>query len=232
MKDFTGLKFGLVTVTRFLYKDDHKHPVWEFICECGAIGSCVSSSFPLKKHCGSMVHYVPNNLKHGFSKTVEYRRWKQLRTRCFNKNDQDYASYGGRGITVCDEWLDLDTGFLSFREWLYKFEDWRNLTIERLDVNRDYSPENCTMIPNREQVYNRRNTFRFEYLGETYTSKQAIEKFQLQIHPDELARRIRNGKTPEQAMFTPVKVCKDNNPERHKTAGALETAYRKSSKSK
>lgn len=233
MKDLTGLKFGTVTVTKFLHIDQYKHPVWEFICECGAVGSTTSSGFPGRKHCGNRsLHEVSPNKTHGLSRTREYVRWKQLRNRCFNKNDQDYPKYGGRGITMCPEWVNPGEGFLAFREWILGFEGWANLTIERIDVNKNYSPDNCTMIPNREQVYNRTNTFRFEYLGETYTSKQAIEKFQLQIHPDELARRIRNGKTPEQAMFTPIKVCRDNNPDRHKPAGALETAYRKNPKLK
>lgn len=231
-RDFTGVRQGLIVFTRYVGQDVHNHPVWEYVCDCGTVGQCTSGAIKGKTTCPDTAHRVSANKTHGLSNTREYVRWKQLRNRCFNKNDQDYPKYGGRGITICDEWVSPGEGFLAFRQWLLGFEDWANLTIERIDVNKNYSPDNCTMIPNREQVYNRTNTFRFEYLGETYTLKQAIEKFQLQIHPDELARRIRNGKTPEQAMFTPVKVCRDNNPDRHKPAGALETAYRKNPKSK
>ena len=77
-----------------------------------------------------------------------------MKRRCLKINCKDYHNYGGRGIVICDEWMN---DFLQFKEWSYKngYDD--NLTIERIDVNIGYNPKNCTWIPNSEQSKNRRN---------------------------------------------------------------------------
>lgn len=103
--------------------------------------------------------------KHGRSGTRLYNIWKGMRSRCNNVNSKDYPMYGGRGIRVCPEW-----------DWFPNFEDWAmangyddTLSIERLDVSRDYCPENCTWIPMNRQSRNRSNVIHITYKGVTHS---------------------------------------------------------------
>jgi hypothetical protein len=96
-----------------------------------------------------------NNLKHGMSGTQLYFSWRSMRQRCANPNNKDYSNYGGRGIKVCEEWQN---SFIPFMEWALAngFDD--TLTIDRKDVNGDYSPENCKWSTRNEQNKNKRNS--------------------------------------------------------------------------
>ena len=77
-----------------------------------------------------------------------------MKTRCINKRSKDYNRYGGRGITICDAWLN---DFVEFREWALKNGYSDDLSIDRSDVNGDYTPDNCRWVTAKEQARNRRN---------------------------------------------------------------------------
>lgn len=102
--------------------------------------------------------------KHGMYGTRLYSIWRGIKSRCLNPNEPGYRLYGGRGITVCPEWLDGETFF----KWAlsHGYED--NLTIDRIDCNKGYSPDNCRWITNDEQQRNRRNNIVIEYNGEKH----------------------------------------------------------------
>ena len=87
-----------------------------------------------------------------------------MKERCYNKNFKHYDCYGGRGITICDEWLENPE---SFYDWAYENGYKKGLSIERIDVNKGYSPDNCTFITKAEQSINRRNVHLITYDGET-----------------------------------------------------------------
>ena len=91
-----------------------------------------------------------------------------MKTRCFNKNREKYKHYGGRGITICSEWLG-EEGFLNFYKWALENGYSDNLTLERVDVDSNYSPNNCCWIPFESQVNNRTNTIRLTHDNETKT---------------------------------------------------------------
>jgi hypothetical protein len=91
------------------------------------------------------------------SKTRLYNIWKMMRKRCRCKSRSDYKYYGGRGIKVCEEWNRSD-GYDSFRKWALENGYKDGLTIDRIDVDKDYSPDNCRWATMLEQSYNRRNS--------------------------------------------------------------------------
>lgn len=104
--------------------------------------------------------------KHGLKNHPLYGTWTRIKTRCYNKNCKDYKDYGGRGITVCNLWKD---DFIEFFYWAIKHGWEKGMTIERIDVEQGYSPNNCKWIPMSEQPKNRRNVNKIKYNGETHT---------------------------------------------------------------
>ena len=100
-----------------------------------------------------------------------------MKQRCYNPNDKSYSHYGGRGITVCKEWLD---SYSTFMEWAcangYKTEDsFHYYTVDRIDVNGDYCPSNCRIIDKKKQNDNTTRTIYITYNGETHTLKEWSE---------------------------------------------------------
>lgn len=93
---------------------------------------------------------------HGLIKHPLYAKWNDMKNRCYNENVDRYNCYGGIGIGVCDEWRK---NFKSFYDWSIKNGWGKNLTIDRIDVTKDYSPENCRYISMVQQGFNKRNTF-------------------------------------------------------------------------
>ena len=98
---------------------------------------------------------------HGESRTKLYRRWKKMKSRCQNPNNHAYDRYGGRGIKVCQEWQKYE----PFRDWALKNGFSEELTLERIDVDGDYEPSNCTWVSITEQAWNKRNTIWVNYNG-------------------------------------------------------------------
>ena len=104
--------------------------------------------------------------KHGLSNHPLYGTWKRMKNRCYNVRSKDFKDYGGRGITVCESWR---SEFLSFYQWAINNGWEKGLSIERIDYNGGYSPDNCTWIPMRDQSKNRRSVKMIEYNGESHS---------------------------------------------------------------
>ncbi len=98
-----------------------------------------------------------------------YKVWYAMKSRCYNVNYKTYRHYGGRGITICDEWLD---SFQVFETWALNNGYEEGLSIERIDVNGNYCPENCTWATQMEQCNNMRRNIYVTYLGKTQTLAQ------------------------------------------------------------
>lgn len=162
--DITGKRFNRLVVIERANNAKGGIPVWKCLCDCGKTTFVRGSNLKngAVKSCGCLRNDTKPALTHNMSNSRLYRIWAGIKSRCYTKSSRAYQNYGNRGIKVCDEWKD---SFDSFMEWAISHGYTEKLTIERIDVNGDYCPDNCTWIPFNEQQGNRRNCYAFEYNG-------------------------------------------------------------------
>ena len=125
------------------------------------------------KSCGCLAKEKGNNYRHGYTGTRLYNVWTNMKGRCTNPNNVGYQNYGGRGISVCNDWSD---SFISFMTWALANGYSDNLTIERKDVNSGYCPDNCTWISIEKQNENKTTTTYLTHNGETKSIKNWAEE--------------------------------------------------------
>lgn len=203
--DMIGERVGILTVLKRDYSHPSRRAHWLCKCDCGNVRSM--SRDALKKpaqSCGCLrdkdaAKRVAKNHTHKETETRLYKTWQRMKHRCSNKNHKFYEYYGGSGIKVCDEWLH---DFVPFRNWAYANGYKEGLTIERLDVNKDYKPSNCKWIPLKEQANNRRSTVWVEYNGKRQNLKQWSEELGIKYGTLQ-QRHWRYGDVPPR-LFRPV----------------------------
>ena len=129
---------------------------WNCKCDCENVRDVLANDLirGKSKSCGCYKRQISRecHTKHGLCRERVYKVYSGMITRCYNQNEKSYKYYGGRGITVCDEWKN---DFKKFHDWAMANGYQDDLTIERIDVNGDYCPENCTWIPFSEQNRNK-----------------------------------------------------------------------------
>lgn len=163
-ENIIGRKFGKLTVIEECEKRDKAHHCFiKCKCDCGKIiivrEDAVKSGNT--NSCGCW--------KHKMSYTRLYAIYKHMKNRCHNRNNIRYKHYGGRGIKICDEWLN---DFMAFYEWAYKNGYNDSLSIDRIDVNGNYEPSNCRWATKRQQNNNKQNTIYLTLNGKTQTIAQ------------------------------------------------------------
>jgi hypothetical protein len=133
--------------------------------------------------------------QHGMSKSKIYYVWLSMRERCTKQSNQSYKNYGGRGIKVCDEWMN---DFMKFYNFAISNGYRENLTLDRIDNNKNYTPDNCRFITRKEQNRNYRKNHNITYNGETLCLSDMADKYG--INRATVLYRIKNGKTLDEVF--------------------------------
>lgn len=184
-----------------------KHRRYLCQCECGNTKSFIE--WNLKKagghaNCGCVnrIEVAERSRTHGKSHTKLYGVWGSMIKRCRNPRDYHYNQYGGRGITVCDEWLD----YKNFEIWALNNGYSEGLSIDRINVDGDYCPQNCRWATEYTQMNNRRNTYYLEYNG----LRLPLSEWSVRtgIHRETIRQRILAGWSVEKALTTPLDIKK------------------------
>lgn len=189
-----GDRFGTVVVQENLGRG-----YWKCKCDCGKEKVYSSSELKNKKVCSlTCIYRNPyrgkgnTKAKHGDrskgKRSRLYQIWDGMIGRCERKSQYSYHNYGGRGITICDEWRQ---NFLEFKKWAMDNGYKNGLTIDRIDNDGNYCPENCRWVTYEEQGYNRRNNIIIEVNGENKTIAQLSKEYGI----NESTLRVRYAKS-------------------------------------
>ena len=204
LQDITNNRYNHWTVLRFDKRVGCSY-YWICQCDCGTIRSVASSSLKsgASKCCGCIKHPTMHNLTHGGKCERLYGVWSGIKCRCYNSHDRAYQWYGARGIKVCDEWLN---DYASFRDWAIKNGYDENAakfacTIDRIDTNGDYSPDNCRFSNMVGQNNNRRSNVVITLNGESHTLKEWSKITGLSYAM--LKKRRQYGWNADKIIYTP-----------------------------
>lgn len=195
-----GQVFNRLTVLKEVEKRAGKR-YFECICECGNHGEyrLVAMRAGKIKSCGCLRNKQNKTvgITHGKRNTRIYTIWHSMKQRCLNLNNINYRHYGGRGIEICNEWRD---SFELFYDWAVKNGYSKNLTIDRIEVDRNYEPSNCRFISMKDQNRNKKNNVFIEFNGENLCVIDWAKK--LDISNSAMQKRLKNW-TLEKALTEP-----------------------------
>lgn len=201
-----GDVFGNWTVLEILPKTRNYHKMFKCQCKCGTIKEIDGFNIIKGKttSCGCIRKEVSKQRMtiHGQTNTPLHNVWCGIRERCYNSNCHAYKDYGGRGITMCQEWKD---DFMTFYTWAINNGYEYTLTIDRIDVNGNYEPSNCRWADKKIQANNKRNNIIITYNNKTQSLKLWCEELNLDY--DMIRARWQNpnwkNKSIEEKLFTP-----------------------------
>lgn len=204
INNLTGKKFGRLKVLEYYGNSKNCKALWLCQCECGntkiILGNSLTSKATVSCGCYNKEKARERRTKHNLSYSRLYKIWCGMKTRCYNKNFVYYCNYGGRGITICDEWLN---DFETFYKWAISNGYEEGLTIDRINNDGNYEPINCRWISRKEQNNNMRKNIIIKYNGKEQTISQWAKEFG--INRTALYYRIKRCWNIEKALTEPPK---------------------------
>ena len=216
--NLTGQRFGRYTVIErapdYVSPKGKRCVRWKCQCDCGTVkevnGNALKTGNVVSCGCYAINERRERMTTHGATRnrksTHLYSVWDGMKERCYNRNKAYYHRYGGRGITMCDEW---HYSFEAFQSWAYENGYREDLTIDRIDNDKGYCPENCRWVTIKEQSNNKENNHYLTFRGETKTLMQWSEATGFPFST--LSRRASHWKnaTAEEILLTPRKIDKN-----------------------
>lgn len=201
MKDLTSQRFGRWTVVQFSHRTKYRDSYWLCRCDCGNENTVRSYHLIHRKSqsCGCLQRELAAlaKYKHGLSYHPMRSAYTQMKQRCYNPNSDSYPRYGGRGIIVCNRWKRSFANFLADMG-----ERPKNTTLDRIDNNGPYSPENCRWATEDQQHANRCNSRFLEHDGLKLTVAQWAQR--LGLHPNTIRSRLRYGWSVHDILTRPI----------------------------
>lgn len=201
--DLTGYRHGRLTV---ISKSDHGRTLYVCRCDCGKEKEMTAYYIFHDLSCGCMEkenkdNLGEHNITHGMTETRLYRTWCKMKERCYNPNIQYYPRYGGRGITICDEWR---YSFESFHDWAFSVGYDSSLTgneqsLDRINPDGNYEPSNCRWITHKEQCRNRTNNRFVVHHGKKMTVSEFCETYGITYHKY-VTRNLEKGLTTDDVI--------------------------------
>ena len=202
VKDMEGKRFGRLTVLYRMENDKHRNAVWMCRCDCGVekpiVGNALRKGVVVSCGCYHRDRVTEMFTTHGMSKTRIRNIWNHVKQRCINPNNDAYKYYGGRGICICEEWKS----FPAFLEWSMNNGYDEDLTIDRIDTNGNYEPNNCRLVSRKVQQNNTRHTRLYTINGETKSIAEWCRKYGVP-HERVRVRVVDKGWDIEKALTTP-----------------------------
>lgn len=185
-KNLEGQKFGRLTVIKCIGRSKDRQKLWLCRCDCGELKESKTSYLTsgdttscgcYRKEC-EIKNLSPFWKKTSIKKQYPrlYRIWIGIKTRCYNPNSESFKYYGFRNIKMCEEWKN---DFLKFKNWALENGYKDDLTIDRIDVDKNYCPENCRWATIKEQNNNKRNTIKINLKGEINTVRYFADKYNI-----------------------------------------------------
>lgn len=196
--DLKDKKFHKLLVIGKAENQKHK-TMWKCLCDCGNITFVTTSNLKANrvKSCGCLRidQLVERSTTHNKRHISLYEIWKGIKQRCFNPKSKAYKNYGGRGIIMCEDWKN---NFEEFYNWSISNGYVKGLTIDRIDNNSNYCPNNCRWVSRLEQANNKRNTIYLTINNKTDSLSNWLRFYN--VNRSTYMTRIKYGKTPEQAL--------------------------------
>ena len=217
--DYIGDKFGRLTIIADAGK--YKNNSYKVLCKCDCGNTVETLLCRLlsgnTQSCGCLKSQLvaKRNVKHNLSNTHLYRIYMGIKNRCYNTKDLNYKKYGAKGILMADEWLG-ENGFHNFYTWAdkngYYYEKLPNgrskLTIDRIDNDKGYSPENCRWATNEEQANNKKMNVIIEVNGEKIHLRQLAKELNMNFNT--LFKRWKYTKMPIEKVIEKTDFRKNN----------------------
>lgn len=206
-QDLIGKTFNRLTVIQ--YQNINNKSYWNCICSCGN-HKLIYHTKLITGHTRSCGCLKSDSLKqiastHGLSRHPLYSVYTDIKTRCYNENDKQFKDYGGRGIKVCDEWLN---DFATFHDWCLSNGYAKELQIDRKNNDGNYEPDNCRFVTRSENCNNKRNNKVLYFNNKSLTIAQWAKELKLDRRIIE--HRIKRGWSVENTLTRPPKSYQIN----------------------